>query len=183
MLAKTLVLFSGLPGCGKTTLARRTAQYFGIPLFAKDRLQSVLRRQALAPRATTDGYRLILDLADEQLSLGISAILDGVFPMAGFRTEAQEIASRHHAQFVVIYCYCSDTALWKQHIQNRVQYVPHWSPVGWDEVEHLQASFEPWPPGKAIFIDAVNDIDSNFTYMIQLLEKSSPAPHNHLSIS
>lgn len=162
MLASVLVLFSGLPGCGKTTLARRAAQRFGIPLFAKDRLQARLRQQGLAPRATADGYHLILDLADEQLSLGVSAILDAVFPQAGFRQRARQIASQRQARLGVIYCHCSDLELWKRRFDDRAQYVPDWSPVGWEEVERIRPTFEPWSPDEALFVDAVNDIEGNF---------------------
>lgn len=85
---------SGLPGCGKSTLAREIARRLGIPLFAKDRFQSLLCRNGLAGRGTADGYHLLLDMADEQLSLGVSVVLDAVFPQQGFRQAAAEIAAR-----------------------------------------------------------------------------------------
>jgi predicted kinase len=49
------VIFSGLPGTGKTALARQVAGELGIPLFAKDRIQSTLRVRSLAKRETVDG--------------------------------------------------------------------------------------------------------------------------------
>jgi predicted kinase len=156
-----LVLCSGLPGCGKTTLARLLASHFGFPLFAKDRLQSALRRDGLAPRSGPEGYRLILDLADEQLALGTSAVLDGVFPLPGFRADAQRVASLRQAGFRPIYCHCSDEGLWQARMQGRVQYVPDWSPVGWSEVLRLRAEFQPWPPGAALCLDAVDPLDRN----------------------
>lgn len=166
-LPLSLILFSGLPGCGKTTLARRLAQHFGIPLFAKDRLQSALRRDGLAPRSGPEGYRLILDLAGEQLGLVVSAILDGVFPMPGFRGEAQRLAEQTGARFRAICCFCSDEALWQARMQDRTQYVPGWTPVGWDEVLCLRDVFEPWPPGEALLLDAVQPVENNFARAVQ----------------
>jgi predicted kinase len=171
MIPRSLILFSGLPGTGKTTLARQTASYFGVPLFAKDRLQSRLRRQGLAERSTPDGYALILDLADEQLGLGLSTILDAVFPMEGFRRHAAAIARRHQAAFRPVYCFCSDRANWQGRMQSRQQYVPDWTPVGWEEVERLEATFQPWATGSALFLDAADDPESNFQAIVQWIRQ------------
>lgn len=170
----TLILFSGLPGCGKTTLARRVARQLEIPLFAKDRLQSRLRALGLAGRATADGYHLLLDLAEEQLSLGVGVVLDGVFPMAGFRARAQEIAARHQALFRPIYCFCSDREAWKLRMQARVQYVPDWTPVGWDEVKRLEAGFEDWASGTALYLDACCAVEDNFSAVVQWVRMGHP---------
>ena len=161
-MATTLILFSGLPGCGKTTLARQLASHLNIPLFAKDRFQSLLRQQGLAERATTDGYHLMLDMADEQLSLGVSVILDAVFPLPEFREHAAEIARRHAVRFRPIYCYCSDEVAWRERlIGRRHVYVPHWTPVGWEEVERIRAFFVPWSPKEALFVDAMDGVEEN----------------------
>ena len=128
------------------------------------------RAQGLAGRATADGYRLMLELADEQLALGISVILEAVFPLAGFRVSAQELAQRHSARFRAIYCYCSDEGVWQKRMQLRQPLVPHWTPVGWDDVERLRASFQPWDPEEALFIDSVNELEENLALVLKWVQ-------------
>ncbi len=169
-----LVLFSGLQGCGKTTLARRVAQSLDIPLFAKDRFQSLLRQHGLAGRATADGYHLMLDMADEQLGLGVSVMLDAVFPLPGYREKAAQIADKHAAQFRPIYCYCSDEVEWRKRLKRRSHlYVPHWSPVGWSEVERFREFFTSWPSDSALFVDAMDSLDDNLAKAVVWIQNRS----------
>jgi predicted kinase len=166
MQTTKLVLFSGLPGTGKTRISQALARHFGFPLFTKDRLQSRLRTQDLVDRNTADGYLLILDLAEQQLALGISAILDGVFPLEGFRQHAKEIALQHHALLRPIHTYCSNTTLWKERMEKREQNVPDWSPAVWDEVLRLKPDFLPWSERAALFLDAAHEFDKNLAKAI-----------------
>ena len=165
-----LIIFSGLPGTGKTRLSQALASHFGFPLFAKDRLQSRLRAQELAKRNSVDGYLLILDLAEQQLALGMSAILDGVFPLEGFRIHAKEVASQHHAIFRPIHTYCSDTTLWQERMEKREQNVPDWTPVGWEEVKRIQSDFLPWDKSATLFLDAVDPFKENLTKAIMWIK-------------
>ena len=156
-----VIMLSGLPGTGKTSLAQALASRLGLPLFAKDRLQSRLRVLGLADRKTADGYHMMFDLADQQLSLGVGVILDAVFPMAGFRDLVRGMAEDHEADFLPIFCHCSNMGLWKDRFNGRVQYVPDWTPVGWDEVLRIQDYFEPWREDEALFLDSVDDFKQN----------------------
>jgi predicted kinase len=160
-----------MPGSGKTTLARLVAQELKLPLFSKDRMQRVLRDHHLAEESTGDGYYLILDLADEQLSLGVSPILDATFPLDHFRTVASEIASRYQANLCAFYCECSDDKVWKQRMQRRVQYVPNWQPVGWDDVMRMRDYYQPWKDN-ALTVDSMQPPQQNFAAVLEAIRQA-----------
>lgn len=171
-LENTLIVFAGMPGSGKTTLARMVAETLRIPLLAKDRVQRVLRDRDLADPSSGEGYYIVLDLADEQLSLGVSAILDATFPLDHFRVVASDIAARHDARFCAVYCYCSDETVWQARMERRVQYIPGWKPVGWEDVERMRAYYQPWGDN-ALTIDSLHPPEKNFPLILAHIQNAS----------
>lgn len=170
----TLILFAGMPGSGKTTLARMVSRELRLPVFSKDRVQRVLRDHHLAAENTGDGYYIILDMADEQLELGVSVILDATFPLDHFRMVANEIALRRKARFCAIYCYNSDDDVWRKRMEKRVQYVPGWRPVGWDDVLRMRSYYQPWGEN-ALAVDSLVPPEENF---VRVLEQIKNATHH-----
>lgn len=168
----TLILFAGMPGSGKTTLARMVARELRLPIFSKDRMQRVLRDHHLAAENTGDGYYIILDLADEQLSLGVSVILDATFPLDHFRTVANETAMRHNANFCAIYCFNSDDDVWRKRMEKRVQYVPGWRPVGWEDVQRMRTYYQPWGDN-ALVLDSMRPPEENFALALEQIRRAT----------
>lgn len=182
VIEPTLILFAGMPGSGKTTLARMVAQHLGLPIFSKDRVQRVLRDHHLAAENTGDGYYIILDMADEQLSLGVSVVLDATFPLDHFRMVASETAARHQARLCAFYCYCSDDAVWRERMEGRVQYVPGWKPVGWEDVLRMRQYYQPWDDN-AVLIDSLRGSEDNFAGVLEAIQNAQHrlyVPHQPL---
>lgn len=161
---------SGLPGTGKTRLALGISQSLEIPLLSKDRFQSQLRKLGLAGREGGEGYELMFDHAETQLSAGIGAVLDAVFPKDGFRERARELADRHRVPFRAIHCECSDERLFKERLIGRDWYVPDWTPVGWEEVERIRKYFQPWGHGSALVLDCVDHFEINLMSALRWIE-------------
>lgn len=132
-----LILFSGLPGCGKSTLARQLVRDLSCAYFAKDRIQRVLDDE-IPDVKLVHGYQVLLDLVEEHVALGVDVVLDAAFPLAGFREVAEQMAQTYQARFLPVWCICSDAAVWEARLANRVQYVPGWTPVGLDKAQEVQ---------------------------------------------
>jgi predicted kinase len=165
-----LVLLSGLPGTGKTRLAIEISRQRQYPILSKDRFQSQLRSQGLAGKEGAEGYELLFGAAEQLLALGNGVILDAVFPKAGFRKRAEEMARLHDGPFRPILCYCSDVETLKERLHNRDVYVPDWTPAGWEEVERIKSYFEAWHEGSAIHLDALLDFEHNLSRALEWID-------------
>jgi predicted kinase len=85
MTAPHLLLITGLPATGKTTLARVIARRYAAALIAKDcvkepLLDSIGAADAAASRRLSDAsFAVLFALAHEQLGCGVSVVLEGNF--------------------------------------------------------------------------------------------------------
>lgn len=165
------IQFSGLPGSGKTTLGQRLASRLSIPLLSKDGIDSVLLQDALTTGSTLTGYHLLMSIADYQLSLGVSIILDAVFPLPGFRQRVANIAEQHHAKLYIIHTFYSDEILYRDRMANRIQYHAGWTAKGWQEVERVRGFYETWSKNDVIRVNSVNSINSNLESILNHIYK------------
>ena len=130
-----LIIFSGLPGTGKSTLAERLGKDLSIPVFAKDWLEATLLRNGLKPSDENRslgfaGYEVLTILAERQLMLSQSVILDSVAGSLTIRDTWHQLAIKFGADWRVIECICSDEALHLARLKERKRNIP-----GWHELE------------------------------------------------
>ena len=160
----SLIVFSGLPGTGKSSLAEAIGQKLRAPVFTRDRLAATLLRCDITKGHGRGpgwaSYELLTDLAETQLRLGVSVILDSVATFERVRTAWRAVASRCGANFCVIECVCSDEALWRERLSTRRRGIPGWHELSWEDVETVRARFEPWTDERLV-VDAVETLEVN----------------------
>jgi predicted kinase len=171
-ISLSLIVFSGLPGTGKSSLAEATGRALGLPVVSRDRLAATLRRcqitEAHGQGSGWTAYELLTDLAEAQLRLGVSVILDSVATQENVRAAWRALAARHRANFCVIECVCSDEALWRPRITSRRRDIPGWSELGWNDVDQVRRRFEPWT-GERLIVDSVEPIEVNLDKILAYL--------------
>lgn len=161
-----LILMTGLQGTGKSTIAKKLAQELTYPLFSKDRFETILYNDNLTDGTSISSYHMIMDTAALQLSLGISSILDAVFPLSGFRNRVKLIAEQHQAELKIIYTHCSDEHVHRQRLNSRESLVP-WNRITWDDTLYTKSIYEVWSPDEALFLDAINPLETNIQKALQ----------------
>jgi predicted kinase len=168
------IVFAGLPGTGKSSIAEAVGRELGIPVFAKDWLEATLRRSGLGPSTDVGyaGYELLTTLAQRQLQLGQSVILDSVASIESIRTRWHELAATYQARWRIIECVCSDETAHRARLAVRERGIPGWHELTWAEVEHVKAYYAEWQADRLI-IDAVNPLDDNIAAALNYIRKAS----------
>ncbi len=161
-----LIVFSGLPGTGKSTLAEAIGKADQIPVFAKDWLEATLVRSGLKPTGEGKslgfaGYELLTILAQRQLMLGQSVILDSVAASQTIRDTWFKLSEEYGADYRVIECISSDESLHRLRLKERHRTIPGWHELEWSDVERVRGYYSLWE-GERLVLDMLNSFNENF---------------------
>ena len=138
-----LIILSGLPGTGKTTLGRALAEAAGAVYIRIDSIEQALKRSSLRLDPVEDaGYAAGMALAEDNLRLGRIVIADSVNPIALTRRAWREAAERAGAAFADVEIVCSDRAEHRTRAGERVSDIDGLVQPKWADIE--ARDYEPW---------------------------------------
>lgn len=171
VLGARLVVFSGVPGVGKSTLADAVGTRLGVPVFAMDWLLGALT--PFGGRHLDDlmgiAAELLTTLAVRQFALGQSVILDHPAEDVADRERWRSLARRARAEFVPVWCVCSDTDVHRARLEGRTRGIPGWHDAGaWPNVARRLASFPSWPDG-TLTVDTAASYEENLAAVLARL--------------
>lgn len=144
----TLVVFGGLPGVGKTTIAARLAAETGAVFLRIDVIEMALHDAGVDVRA--EGYAVAYALAGSNLRLGRMVVGDSVNPIAETREAWRAVAERTGARLLEVEIVCSDLGEHRRRVEARVVDIAGFTPPTWDEV--VARDYRPWD-GERLVID------------------------------
>ncbi|HLZ66502.1 MAG TPA: AAA family ATPase [Aliidongia sp.] len=138
-----LVVFGGLPGTGKTTLASAYAHELQATYLRIDTIEQALRASGtLAADVGAAGYQVAYALAEANLRLGRTVVADSVNPLAVTRRAWREIAASAAAAIFEVELVCSDADEHRRRIESRVPDIEGLRLPTWQQV--VDRAYDPW---------------------------------------
>ncbi len=169
-----VIIFTGLPGTGKSTLAEQVARIVRAPAFAGDWLMGGLKpaHAALAKLDRSEylaaWFGLLRTLVTRQLMLGQDAVVDDLVVSEDQAVAWREAAACFSARLFLIDCICSDEAIHRQRIEGRTRGIPGWHEVGWDHVERMRAEMTPLTVDR-LTVDAMEPVADNLRRVLEYI--------------
>jgi len=143
----TLIAMRGYPGTGKSTLARAIATALHAPLIDRD----VIRQRGVDsfgehPEIGRFSYEMMFALTREQLSLGLSVVVDSPLTYRATYEEVKHIASDADVPLLVVRCICSPEVQ-RHRLEGRKGQVSEFQITSWDEWLWWKPRFEQYDDG------------------------------------
>jgi predicted kinase len=161
-----LIIFGGLPGVGKTTLAKAAAREWEAVYLRVDTIEHALRfSETLQGEVGPAGYLVAYRLAEENLRIGRTVVADSVNPLNITRDAWLSVA----ADAIEIEVICSDPSEHRRRVENRNADIDGLSWPTWQAV--LERPYEDWTRPHLVLDTAKKSIEEVTEELFNRLRK------------
>jgi predicted kinase len=166
----TFIVMRGYPGTGKSTVARAIASALHAPLIDRD----ILRQKAVdlfgdLPQIGRFSYELMFALAEEQLRLGLSVVLDTPLTYRTTLEQSKQLARSFQTPMLVVHCQCPPEVQ-KRRMEGRKGNVSEFQITSWEEWMQWKPRFEDFDDGGCV-IDTSNPLDDSLTKVMRTIHE------------
>ena len=139
-----LIVLGGLPGTGKTTVAKALASKLGAAYLRVDEIEHALMRWfGEAQDIGAAGYAASYAIASSNLALGKSVVADCVNPVAASRAGWRSVARASiDGKILEVEILCSDIAEHQRRVETRISDIEGFKQPSWSAVQAHE--YQPW---------------------------------------
>jgi len=164
-----LIIFGGLPGTGKTTIARSLARALKAVHLRVDTIEQALRNSGtLKDDVGPAGYMAAYRIAEENLRIGLPVIADSVNPLQVTREAWLAAAQRAGVEAAEVEVICSDEIEHRRRVETRISDIERHMQPTWQDV--VDRDYETWQTQPIVVDTATQAVDGIVTELIARLE-------------
>lgn len=171
-----LIIFAGLPGVGKTSVARELARRRGATHLRIDTIEQVLTDSKADDIVRADpglGYMIAYAVAVDNLKLGLTVVGDSVNSLPVTRDAWRAVAEQAGTPCVEVEVICSDAAEHRRRVETRTIDVAGLTPPTWEQVQARE--YHSWPRGRIIVDTAGRSLEACVDALEAALDAASPS--------
>lgn len=153
-----LIIFGGLPGVGKTTIARALARRLKAVHLRIDTIEQAIKNTRSFSGDMKDlGYKIAYQLAKDNLLIGNSVVADSVNSVQITRDAWRDVAASIEKPFIEIEVICSDLQAHKKRTEERVSDIENFTLPTWEKV--CKREYHAWSLQGIQLDTAKNDVE------------------------
>jgi predicted kinase len=165
-----LIALAGLPGVGKSSIARHLAQRIGAVWLRIDSMDQAIWASGTAPSDLFDGtYRAAQAIAADNLALGRDIVADCVNDCQDARDGWEAAALRAGADIIWLEIVCGDPVEHRRRIETRSSDIAGLSLPDWNAVE--VRAYEPWKRDRLVIDTAHRSLEECVADALSLLSR------------
>ena len=164
-----LVIFGGLPGVGKTTIAQELGRQIGAMHVRIDSIEQAIRdcTPVVPPPLDEAGYRVGYAIARDNLRIGRTVVADSVNPLLITRDAWLRVGQDAQVRIIEIEIICSDSLEHRSRVERRQEDIPGLRLPTWEEV--ISREYHPWNREHIVIDTANRSVAQNVEFLREAL--------------
>lgn len=148
-----LIVIGGLPGTGKTAIARELVARLPAVYLRIDAIEHALLKTTALEDVGPAGYVVAYELARSNLLLGMTVVADSVNPLSVTREAWRAVAASTSSYVLEVEIVCSDRTEHRRRVEGRKTDIWDFTPPTWEAVLHHE--YEAWTTSRLVIDSAL----------------------------